>query len=261
MSDLHCPLCNSDSYLNPDIKIYVSPCYHKMCETCLSRIFSHGQAPCPECGIHLRKLNFISQTFEDITVERECKIRKMLHRIFYRKLEDFTSTEEYNDYLEEFEEIVFELMEYKNEQVINKKLEEIKETFGELSRVNIEKDVEEEKQIAGQSAGKEDLDREDKEEAKEKKRKIISFIDELMGNEQHPNQLISKVSKISSRRSVHERDDSTPFNPLEDVEIPPVLITKNNVAPRTFRVNSPMGGYLQSLIVFKGVNSLFDDKI
>lgn len=110
MSDLQCPVCKSDSYLNPNIKLYISPCYHKMCEACLSYTFQAGQAPCPECGSMLRKVNYVTQTFEDLSVEKECRVRKMLRK-FMRSEEDFATMEEYNDYLEEVEDRVMEILE------------------------------------------------------------------------------------------------------------------------------------------------------
>lgn len=118
-----CPQCKSDSYLNPNIKIFVSPCYHRMCENCLSRIFSHGESECPECGTILRKVNFNSQTFEDLDVERECRIRKMLIKVYNRTEEDFQNEDLYEDYIEQFEDMVTELMEYKNDMVVAKKLD------------------------------------------------------------------------------------------------------------------------------------------
>ncbi|KAM0678650.1 CDK-activating kinase assembly factor MAT1 [Binucleata daphniae] len=129
MTELMCPVCKSNSYLNPSIRIYISPCYHKMCQTCLNRVFSQSQAPCPECGTTLRKVNYISQTFEDIEVERECKIRKSLMQVYFRKESDFQTVNKYNDYLEEFENIVFELVKL-NENEISVKLGELKKRYG-----------------------------------------------------------------------------------------------------------------------------------
>ena len=74
-----CPVCKSSRYLNPDMKFLVNPeCYHKMCESCVERIFSHGPAPCPVAGCHrtLRKQRFRKQTFGDIQVEKEVDVRK-----------------------------------------------------------------------------------------------------------------------------------------------------------------------------------------
>ena len=79
-----CPVCKSSRYLNPKMKFLVNPeCYHKMCESCVDRIFSQGPAPCPVagCGRTLRKVRFRQQTFGDIKVEREVDIRRRVGKV------------------------------------------------------------------------------------------------------------------------------------------------------------------------------------
>src|SRR5882762_2403055 len=94
--DDQCPVCKSDRYLNPKLRLLVSSCYHKMfvsrrllcrlvlkhgccrCESCIDRLFTLGPAPCPICGKILRKLAFIPQTFEDLTVEKEVAVRRRI---------------------------------------------------------------------------------------------------------------------------------------------------------------------------------------
>lgn len=74
-----CPVCKSSHYLNPNMRFLVNPeCYHKMCESCVDRIFSQGPAPCPVagCARTLRKQRFRRQTFEDLQIEREVDIRR-----------------------------------------------------------------------------------------------------------------------------------------------------------------------------------------
>lgn len=73
-----CPVCKSDRYLNPRLRLLVSACYHKMCESCIDRLFTLGPAPCPVCNRTLRKLAFMPQTFEDLTVEKEVAVRRRL---------------------------------------------------------------------------------------------------------------------------------------------------------------------------------------
>lgn len=126
MNEQKCPVCKSDSYLNPNIKMYVSPCFHKICESCLYKLFQHGHAPCPECGNMLRKINFISSTFEDLEVEREIKLRKLLNRHFLRSEDEFESEQMYNDYLEEYENTLFELMELRDENQCRDRINQIK---------------------------------------------------------------------------------------------------------------------------------------
>lgn len=126
MSEQQCPLCKSDSYLNPNIKMLVSPCFHRLCEQCVYRLFAHGYAPCPECQAPLRRINFITSTFEDVEVEREIRIRKVLSSHFSRREEEFKTILDYHDYLEAFEDAVFELLALKNEALVKEKIAQIK---------------------------------------------------------------------------------------------------------------------------------------
>lgn len=126
MSELTCPVCKGDSYLNPNIRIYTSPCFHRICESCLYKNFQQGYAPCPECGTLLRRINFICSTFEDIEIERELKMRKTMNKYFFREEDEFNDEVEYNNYLEEYENVLFELLECENEGLAKEKLNQIK---------------------------------------------------------------------------------------------------------------------------------------
>lgn len=108
-----CPVCKSSRYLNPNMKFLVNPeCYHKMCESCVDRIFSHGPAACPIAGCKrtLRKAKFRKQTFDDLKVEREVDIRRRVQRILNKKQSDFETLRDYNDYLETVEETTWNLI-------------------------------------------------------------------------------------------------------------------------------------------------------
>ena len=80
--DERCSSCKSDYCLNPLLKLLVSPCYHKVCENCINQLYSHGAAPCPVCGVPLRKNSFMTPRFEDIKVEKECRIRKKIASMY-----------------------------------------------------------------------------------------------------------------------------------------------------------------------------------
>lgn len=108
--DDKCPICKTDRYLSPRLRLMISPCYHKMCESCIDRLFSLGPAACPVCGEIVRKQQFSAQTFQDLGVEEEVAVRRRVSKLFNRKPEDFPSLKAYNDYLEEFEEITFNLV-------------------------------------------------------------------------------------------------------------------------------------------------------
>ncbi|WFD44193.1 TFIIH/NER complex subunit [Malassezia psittaci] len=108
--DDKCPICKTDRYLSPRLRLMVSPCYHKMCESCIDRLFTLGPAACPVCGQVVRKQQFSAQTFQDLGVEEEVAIRRRVAKLFNRRPDDFPSLKAYNDYLEEFEEITFNLV-------------------------------------------------------------------------------------------------------------------------------------------------------
>ncbi|KAF3387674.1 RNA polymerase II transcription factor B subunit 3 [Penicillium rolfsii] len=108
-----CPVCKSSRYLNPNMRFLINPeCYHKMCESCVDRIFSSGPASCPVAGCRktLRKNRFRQQTFEDIGVEREVDIRRRVMHILNRREEEFDSKRAYDDFLEQREEIIANLV-------------------------------------------------------------------------------------------------------------------------------------------------------
>ncbi|KKK19301.1 hypothetical protein P175DRAFT_0553409 [Aspergillus ochraceoroseus IBT 24754] len=108
-----CPVCKSSRYLNPDMRFLINPeCYHKMCESCVDRIFSSGPANCPVAGCHktLRKNRFRKQTFEDINVEREVDIRRRVMLVLNRREEEFDSKRDYDNFLEQREDIISNLV-------------------------------------------------------------------------------------------------------------------------------------------------------
>ncbi|KAI4274322.1 MAG: hypothetical protein LQ337_004016 [Flavoplaca oasis] len=109
-----CPVCKSTRYLNPDMRFLVNPeCYHKMCESCVDRIFSQGPAPCPiaGCARTLRKQRFRKQTFEDLKIEREVDVRRRVAKAFNRQESDFETLLAYNNYLEDMEVTTFNLLQ------------------------------------------------------------------------------------------------------------------------------------------------------
>lgn len=93
------------------------------CEPCVNVVFSRPTAPCPVCGLTLRKNLFRPQQFEDPRVEIDVDVRRKILKEWacqsyevlsrdchvissYNKTEeDFATLREFNDYLEEVETI------------------------------------------------------------------------------------------------------------------------------------------------------------
>ncbi|XP_055451508.1 CDK-activating kinase assembly factor MAT1 isoform X2 [Psammomys obesus] len=123
MDDQGCPRCKTTKYRNPSLKLMVNVCGHTLCESCVDLLFVRGAGNCPECGTPLRKSNFRVQLFEDPTVDKEVEIRKKVLKIYNKREEDFPSLREYNDFLEEVEEIVFNLTNNVDLENTKKKME------------------------------------------------------------------------------------------------------------------------------------------
>jgi CDK-activating kinase assembly factor MAT1 len=111
-----------------------------MCESCVDRIFSHGPAQCPipGCRRTLRKPRFREQTFEDIRVEREVDIRRRVAAVFNKREQDFEDLRSYNDYLNEVEDITFNLVNQVDVEATEKK-------FAAYERANQEEILENER--------------------------------------------------------------------------------------------------------------------
>lgn len=84
-----------------------------MCSTCVDRIFTSGPASCPVpyCGRTLRKKGFHKAFFGDLKVEREVDIRKRVGAIFNRRQDEFETLRDWNNYLEDVENLIFDIVE------------------------------------------------------------------------------------------------------------------------------------------------------
>ncbi|XP_069772384.1 CDK-activating kinase assembly factor MAT1 isoform X3 [Narcine bancroftii] len=124
MDDQSCPRCKTTKYRNPSLKLMVNVCGHTLCESCVELLFVRGSGNCQECGSALRKNNFRVQLFEDPTVDKEVEIRKKVLKIYNKREEDFHTLKEYNDFLEEIEDIVNNLTNNMDVESTKRKMEQ-----------------------------------------------------------------------------------------------------------------------------------------
>ena len=113
MPDQFCPVCKRGKYLHPEMKFLINPeCYHSMCNSCVENIFRSGPAQCPyaACTKTLRQRGFRPAFFEDLAVEREVDIRRRVAAVFNMARDDFESLRDYNNYLQEVEDLTFDLV-------------------------------------------------------------------------------------------------------------------------------------------------------
>eukprot|EP00929_Paragymnodinium_shiwhaense_P078137 TRINITY_DN4043_c2_g1_i1.p1 TRINITY_DN4043_c2_g1~~TRINITY_DN4043_c2_g1_i1.p1 ORF type:complete len:294 (+),score=71.87 TRINITY_DN4043_c2_g1_i1:143-1024(+) len=106
-----CSACNADFYHNPQVRtLFSAVCDHRLCEPCWKRLFQRGKAySCPGCGLRLRAEDWSEQPREAKQLESETQIRRRICEIYCKGEQDFASSDEFNDYLEMREDIVFRL--------------------------------------------------------------------------------------------------------------------------------------------------------
>lgn len=100
--DETCPVCKTTRYFNRDMEFVINPeCYHRMCRTCVERIFKDGPNQCPYATCHktLRLRGFKPAYFADLAVEREVDIRRRVAQVFNKVEDDFETLDDYNEYL------------------------------------------------------------------------------------------------------------------------------------------------------------------
>lgn len=105
-----CEMCRSVIYLNPLMKLLLSNCGHYFCETCIKRHEVAGKPiVCPICKTSLSKERFTLKDDGEAEFEKEINIRRTIMKDFNKILSDFSSLKDYNDYLEEIEDIIYNL--------------------------------------------------------------------------------------------------------------------------------------------------------
>ncbi|KAH7034683.1 CDK-activating kinase assembly factor MAT1-domain-containing protein [Microdochium trichocladiopsis] len=109
-----CPICKRSKYLNPDMEFQINPeCYHPMCSNCVVNIFKSGPTQCPHAGCNktLRQRGFRTPWYKDLEVEREVDIRKRVNAVFNMVQDDFETLRDWNDYLQNVEDLTFNLIQ------------------------------------------------------------------------------------------------------------------------------------------------------
>ncbi|KAJ3802402.1 CDK-activating kinase assembly factor MAT1-domain-containing protein [Lentinula aff. detonsa] len=215
--DDQCPVCKSDRYLNPKLRLLVSSCYHKMhvhfpvspCESCIDRLFTLGPASCPNCDKILRKLAFSPQTFEDLGVEKEVAVRRRIAKEFNKRLEDFDDLRSYNDYLEEVEDIAFNLINNIDIPATEERIAAYKAANAALTSLNLQREEAEALALKEQ----EDLERREREaraaqlaqqeqqEREERQREERELIDKLETSQKDAHKIVAKSRIAAAKRS------------------------------------------------------------
>ncbi|MEN2495903.1 MAG: CDK-activating kinase assembly factor MAT1 [Marteilia pararefringens] len=115
-ADLKCPRCSTTAFSNPNLNLMSNECGHILCTECIEILFARNSSKCYKCDKILIKSNYSETSYDDEEINKDLYYRKKIFNDFNLNLENFETEEEYDDYLEDVEEIIDNL---KNNVKIN----------------------------------------------------------------------------------------------------------------------------------------------
>mmetsp|Transcript_2058 Transcript_2058/g.2909 ORF Transcript_2058/g.2909 Transcript_2058/m.2909 type:complete len:296 (-) Transcript_2058:307-1194(-) len=86
-------------------------CGHQFCSTCVERELSRRKVfPCPTCETPVKRVTLSTRTLDDVQCEKDTSWRRRVLKVYNKVESDFASLLEYNNYLEEVEDIIFSIV-------------------------------------------------------------------------------------------------------------------------------------------------------
>jgi len=210
MDDLVCPRCKTTKYRNPSLKLMVNVCGHALCDSCVELLFVKGSGACPACGVALRRSGFRIQLFEDPMVEKEVDIRRRVLKDFNKSEADFATLREYNDYLEQVETVVFNLVNNLNVVETAKLIEQYKKDNKEQIAkskarprqeiLDLEAIIEEENMLS--EMRRQEIATSERDEKLRKLKNREALIDDLMFSDSDADYIITSHKETVAKQSL-----------------------------------------------------------
>ncbi|OEH76612.1 CDK-activating kinase [Cyclospora cayetanensis] len=131
MDQYQCPVCYENCCYNPEKKLYYSDvCSHRLCDSCIQLQFADApvgvaasaKGSCPVCRRALTRGNYVLTEPEVDLFSVEKEVRKRVNNALNALRDNFDSTPAYNDYLEDKEETIYELV-YGTDDQLKRRLE------------------------------------------------------------------------------------------------------------------------------------------
>eukprot|EP00808_Paulinella_micropora_P020785 g37510.t1 len=142
-----CPKCGTTLLQMPTLELrYSSCCGRMLCTSCINSTFKATRKgdvfDCDQCRQKIRKSSFLMQNLHSQQFTREHKTRERLNRIYNMERQDFDTDMEYENYVEQKESLVFDILHGNAEEqkIANKVVEDHKQQHQhEIERRRIRK--------------------------------------------------------------------------------------------------------------------------
>ena len=104
-------------------------CGHQFCNSCVDRELSRRREfPCPICLTPVKKVTLSTRSLDDVQCEKDTSWRRRVLKVFNKIESDFPTLLEYNNYLEEVEDIIYSIVnEEENAQECKAKIKAYEE--------------------------------------------------------------------------------------------------------------------------------------
>jgi len=110
-------------------------CGHQFCTNCVERELSRRKTfPCPICEVLVKRVTLSSRTLDDVQCEKDTSWRRRILKVYNKAESDFGTLLEYNNYLEEVEDIIYSIV---NEEPNSEECKAKVKAYEEANRTQI----------------------------------------------------------------------------------------------------------------------------
>jgi hypothetical protein len=129
-------------------------CGHQFCSVCVERELSRRKVfPCPICETAVKRVTLSTRSLDDVQCEKDTSWRRRVQKVYNKVESDFENLLDYNNYLEEVEDIIFCIVnEEPNAEEMKAKVKKYEEENKSLIVIRQSQRADEERSIADRIA-------------------------------------------------------------------------------------------------------------
>lgn len=211
-------------------------CGHQFCMSCVDRELSRRKVfPCPICETLVKRVTLSTRSLDDIQCEKDTSWRRRVTKVYNKTQKDFKNLLEYNNYLEEVEDIIWAIVneEPNAEEMKNRvKRYEIENKAEIATRQSVRAD--EDRYIADRIAA-------EQRDSEKRKREFLDQEKEIAATKRRFKQESLQVS-LGEREEVSKELIEAQKTGYKNVKVQRQKAQNENLKQRP-KVRVPMGGY------------------
>jgi len=235
-------------------------CGHQFCNTCVERELSRRKVfPCPICDTQVKRVTLSTRTLDDVQCEKDTNWRRRVLKVYNKVESDFVNLLDYNNYLEEVEDIIFSIVnEEPNAEEAKAKVKQYEELHKSQIVIRQSQRADEERCIADRIAAeqrekkqKEREFREEEFEVRRAKRKLKQAATEVILGERDEIPADLRAAQMQGyrnevRRQLQGRKNAFNISQPNIREPQGGLVREKHIDRETYRKRQSAGGGIPS---------------